>query len=373
MTLLKTGIVGTSLKSNEKRVPIHPDHFLDIPPEVRAKLLFERGYGEPFGVSDAEIAALMGGVTERDEILAGCELTVLCKPLAADLRKMKKGATLWGWVHCIQQTEITQAAIDRRLTLVAWEGMNRWGHGGEWVSHLFHRNNEIAGYAGVVHALGLKGIDGNFGPVKKGAVINFGSVGQGAVRALLALGFTDVTLYVLNDPSSLKNVPAGVEVVRIAVRDDGTVSIGDSPFVTELAKMDVIVNCILQDPTKPLSYLAVDETSRLKSGSLIIDVSCDEGMGFPFARPTSFDEPMISVGKIDYYSVDHTPSYLWNSASWEISKALLPYLQSMMSGPTAWEENEVVRRAIDIRNGVACNPKILSFQKRRADYPHPFL
>jgi alanine dehydrogenase len=312
----------------------------------------------------------MGGVATRDEILAGCGLTILAKPLAADLRRMKTEGILWGWAHCVQQYDIAQAAIDRKLTLVTWEGMNSWGKDGEWVSHVFYRNNEIAGYAGVLHAFGLKGIDGEYGPIRKAAVINFGSVGQGAVRALLALGFTDITLYVLQEPASLGNVPPGVKVVRMADRGDGHVAIANAPFINELEKMDVIVNGMLQDPVKPLTYLAEHETGRLKHGALIIDVSCDEGMGFPFARPTNFEEPMIPVGVVHYYAVDHTPTYLWNSASWEISKALLPYLRTVMSGRSAWEQDETVRRAIEIREGVILNPQILSFQKRDAGYPH---
>jgi alanine dehydrogenase len=367
---LNVGIVGTALKENEKRVPIHPDHFGDIAAELRAHLLFEKGYGEPFGVSDAEIADLMGGVASRDELLAGCDLTILAKPLAADLRRMKTQGVLWGWAHCVQQYDIAQAAIDRKLTLITWEGMNRWSEGGAWLSHVFYRNNELAGYAGVLHAFGLLGIDGEYGPERKAAVINFGSVGQGAVRALLALGVTDITLYVLQEPDSLRNVPPGVRVERIADRGDGHVAVADAPFVNELEKMDVIVNAILQDPVRPLNYLAEHESGRLKHGSLIIDVSCDEGMGFPFARPTDFEKPIVLIGGVRYYAVDHTPSYLWNSASWEISKALLPYLPTLMSGTSAWEQDETVRRAIEIREGLILNPQILSFQKRDAGYPH---
>ncbi|MBW2250064.1 MAG: N(5)-(carboxyethyl)ornithine synthase [Deltaproteobacteria bacterium] len=369
-TIMRTGVIGTSLKKNEGRVPIHPDHFREIAPKIRARLLFEKGYGEPFGVSDMEIVELMGGVATRDKILADCDISIMCKPLAADLAKMKEGGVLWGWAHCVQQYDLTQAAIDRRLSLLTWEGMNIWGINGEWVSHVFYRNNEIAGYAGVLHAMGLVGIDGGYGPLKKAAVINFGSVGQGAVRALLALGFTDITVYVMHDPASQGNVPPGVKVIRITDQSDGYVATVDAPFICELEKMDVIVNAMLQDPAKPLSYLAENETERLKQGSLIIDVSCDEGMGFPFARPTSFEKPVIPVGNIHYYSVDHTPTYLWNSASWEISKALLPYLRTVMSGPAAWEQDETVRGAIEIREGVVINPQILSFQKRNEDYPH---
>ena len=80
---------------------------------------------------------------------------------------------------------------------------------------------------------------------------------------------------------------------------------------------------------------------------------------------------MLTVGDgVHYYAVDHTPSLLWNSASWEISEALIPFLGPVMSGPAAWDENLTIRRAIEIRDGVIQNPKILSFQSRAAEYPH---
>ena len=107
------------------------------------------------------------------------------------------------------------------------------------------------------------------------------------------------------------------------------------------------------------------------SGTLIVDVSCDEGMGFEFARPTPFSDPTFVVGHdVHYYGVDHSPSYLWNSATWEISEALLPFLRPVLSGPGAWEADETVHRAVEIRDGVVVNPKILSFQRRDAAYPH---
>lgn len=94
-------------------------------------------------------------------------------------------------------------------------------------------------------------------------------------------------------------------------------------------------------------------------------------MGFSWARPTSFSEPTFLIGhNINYYGVDHSPSYLWNSATWEISEALLPYLRTLLTGAVPWDANETVRRAIEIRDGVIQNPNILSFQSRSPDYPH---
>lgn len=132
-----------------------------------------------------------------------------------------------------------------------------------------------------------------------------------------------------------------------------------------------MVNCTLQDVAAPLTYLQTQDLKRFSAGSLIVDVSCDEGMGFEWARPTTFDEPMFTVGDgVRYYAVDHTPSYLWNSATWEVSEALLPFLRTVMEGPASWEESLTVSRAIEIHDGTITNPSILSFQGREPDYPH---
>jgi alanine dehydrogenase len=144
------------------------------------------------------------------------------------------------------------------------------------------------------------------------------------------------------------------------------------PMPAFLAQHDIIVNCVLQDPNSPMTFLTNDDLPSLTSGTIIVDVSCDEGMGFEWARPTTFDEPTFTVGDgVTYYGVDHSPSYLWNSATWEISQALLPFVHQVLSGGAAWDADETLRRAIEVRDGVIQNPEILAFQKRSPEYPHP--
>ena len=75
-------------------------------------------------------------------------------------------------------------------------------------------------------------------------------------------------------------------------------------------------------------------------------------------------------GNICYYAVDHSPSLLWNSATWEISEALLPHLGTVLEGPGAWDRDQTIRRAIEIHDGLIRNPDILLFQHRAAQYPH---
>ena len=137
-----------------------------------------------------------------------------------------------------------------------------------------------------------------------------------------------------------------------------------------LAEHDIIVNCVLQDTDAPVTFLTDDDLGDMTPGTLVVDVSCDEAMGFSWARPTTFADPTFVVGdNVLYYAVDHSPSYLWNAASWEISEALLPYLRTVLAGPDAWKDDQTLQRAVEILDGRIINPDITSFQNRQPEDP----
>ena len=374
MTRLTLGVFGTSRKENERRLPIHPLHLGSIAPELRASMFVEEGYGSHFGTTKDALADLVAGVRTQEQLVEECDVLLLPKPLASDLAVMREGQVLWGWPHCVQDEALTQAAIDGKLTLIAWEAMNYWKADGTFDVHVFHKNNELAGYCSVLHALQLVGRTGHYGRPARAAVISFGATGRGAVTALNALGIHDVTVMTHRDPATVASPPHGATMLKFGDGGAGLVvstDSGDVPMAAVLAGHDVVVNCVLQDPDSPYVFVTYDDLRDFTPGSVIVDVSCDAGMGFEWARPTAFEDPMFEVGDdVHYYAVDHSPSYLWDAATWEISDALLPYLEPVLAGPEAWEAEPVIARAIEIRDGVVQNPKILSFQGRAPGYPH---
>jgi alanine dehydrogenase len=360
--LLSAGVVATSLKQDERRLAIHPAHIERIDPVLRHQLYFERGYGGGFGLPDDELEPLVAGLRSREELLAQCDVVILPKPLADDLETLRAGQVVWGWPHCVQDARMTQLAIDRGLTLIAFEAMNHWTQAGNFSVHVFHKNNELAGYCSVLHALQLVGSTGDYGRRLNAAVISFGATARGAVRALSALGVSDVTVLTQRPTSAVASPFASVRMERFKPGD---------PLAELLAEHDIVVNCILQDTDNPLIFVTNEDLPRFRRGALFVDVSCDEGMGFEWARPTTFADPMFGVGDgLHYYAVDHSPSFLWNSATWENSDALLEYLPIVMSGPAAWGANETIQRAIEIHEGVIQNPRIISFQNRSPSFPY---
>ena len=339
-------------------------------------MIFERGYGTDFGLPDGHFQRHGAASAPRGDLFAKCDLLVLPKPMPEDLQQMVPGQVLFGWPHCVQQRAITQAAIDHKLTLIAWEAMHHWSPSGERQLHIFYKNNEIAGYAAVLHCLQLLGIDGHYGPRRKVVVLSYGAVSRGAIYALQGRGFNNIHVFTRRLPHLVADQNPDVYHGHYYPGTGGCLMFrgpdgSERPLIDELCEADLICNGVLQDTDEPLMFVSQSEVARLRPKSLIIDISCDLGMGFAFARPTSFEDPIYQVGDgITYYSVDHTPTYLWNAASREISKVLLAYLGVVAAGESAWEADLTISRAIEIRRGVIENLNILRFQRRHPEYPH---
>ncbi len=377
MNQLSLGVLSTSSKENEFRLPIHPQHLNRIDADLRTRIVLERGYGERYGVSDAHLATQVSGLLPRAEIIETSDVVLLPKPTLGDMESLHEGQVLWGWPHAVQDIELTQICIDKKLTLIAWEAMNHWSPSGGFAVHVFHLNNELAGYSSVLHALTLRGTTGHYGRPLTAVVIGFGNTARGAITALHSLGVHDVTVLTMRDVTAVASPVPSVVLDHLdrTEADPSRTTVqtysGKVPTADFLARHDIVVNCVLQDTDSPLMFVTDEELAPFHPGALIVDVSCDLGMGFACARPTSFEEPMLTVGDgVAYYGVDHSPSYLWNSATWGISEALIPYLRTVMDGSTAWDQDQTIRRAIEIRDGVVQNPKILSFHGRSPEYPH---
>ena len=376
MTGLTLGVMARSLKKNERRLALHPQHFRRIPAQLRDQVLIEHGYGYDFGVDEDQLRPWVGGFRTRDELIEQCDVILQPKPVLSDLTGMRAGQTLWGWPHCVQDEKLTQVAIDQGLTVIAFEAMNHWNPDGSFDLHVFHKNNELAGYCSVLHAMQIAGVTGDYGRRPRAVVIGFGATARGAITMLNALGVHDVDVLTHREVAAVAAPIHSVHIVHFAsdstTQASSVTTQGDTvPIAPFLAAHDIIVNCVLQKPDAPLTFLTDDDAETLAPGTVVVDVSCDEGMGFSWARPTGFDDPTFTVGDgVLHYGVDHSPSYLWNAATWEISQALFPFLATVVAGPDAWEGDPTIRRAIEIRDGVIQNPAILSFQGRSPEHPH---
>ena len=179
MNQLSLGVMARSLKEHERRLPLHPQHLGRIPADLRERIYLEGGYGDRFGMSDDQLKGWVAGFRTHEQLIGECDVILQPKPLLSDIAELRVGQILWGWPHCVQNQELTQLAIDHQLTLIAFEAMHHWHHDGSFNLHVFHKNNELAGYCSVLHAMQIAGSTGDYGRRLCAVVIGFGATARG--------------------------------------------------------------------------------------------------------------------------------------------------------------------------------------------------
>lgn len=317
---MKTVGLPISRKENEFRRSVIPEHLTKV--ENRGQLFFEKGYGEVLGFSDQEYEKYGVHFTAREEVL---QKDIICDAKIGDADYLSglHDQSIFGWVHLVQNRDITDTVMNGCLTTYCWEDMYEKGR------HSFWRNNEMAGEAAVMHAFRCYG---EMPYNTKVALIGRGNVARGALRILICLG-ADVTVYTRKTEQLLRD---------------------------EFGRYDVIVNALLWDTSRRDHIIYRKDLKRLKPNALIIDISCDRAGAIETSIPTTIDEPAYMVDGIMHYAVDHTPSLFYKTASTGISEEVCKYLDQLILD----QPGKVLLDSVGIRNGEILDQRIIDFQGR---------
>ncbi|HNS33044.1 MAG TPA: N(5)-(carboxyethyl)ornithine synthase [bacterium] len=310
-----------SAKENEKRRALIPADMGSI--KNSASLFFESGYGEPLGYSDSDYTKMGANISSRKEAFSQGIVCSLKAPEETEMRLFGKGQTLFGWIHAVQAKDLTDMLVNKEMTAIAWESMFKDG------KHVFWRNNQLAGEAAVLHASLYAGR-----PLYecKVAVLGNGNAARGAISILEKLGAA-ITVYDIDTIGSLNG---------------------------RIGSYDIIVNAVLWNVFNKDRIIYREDLKKMKPGSMIIDVSCNNAMEIETSRPTTIENPVYHVEGIAHYAVDHTPSLLWKAASISISRQIREYIDNMVEE----KENDILKKATVIKKGRILDPDIIKFQRR---------
>ena len=309
-----------SKKENEYRRALLPDDLDKI--KNCDMLYFQKGYGEVLGYTDDDYLKHGAHVTSRKDVLSK---EVICDPKVGDADYLDSlhEQIVYGWIHAVQNRDITDKLINSKLTAYAWEDMF------ENDRHVFWRNNELAGESAIMHAFQCAGLMPYNAKV---AIIGLGNVGAGALKILTLLG-ADVTIYNRKTEQLLRK---------------------------ELPLFDVVVNCVLWDTYRKDHIIYTEDLKRMKKGALIIDISCDKNGGIESSVPTTIENPTYMKDDVLHYVVDHTPSLFFRTASIDVSRVNYRFIDLLAEDRVS----DVLNRAMCIKNGKIIDERINNFQKR---------
>lgn len=319
---MKTVGLPISHKENEKRRTLIPSDIQYIAhPE---QIYVETGYGEVLGFTDEDYTSLGINVASREDVL---KKNIIADPKIgdADYLEQLNCQTIFGWVHAVQNRDITDKIIAHKVTSFAWEDMYENGR------HSFWRNNEIAGEAAVFHAYMCHGV---FPYNTKAAVLGRGNIARGAIKTLNYMG---------------------AEVIQYDRKTEHL-------FQKELDQFDVVVNGILWDTSRKDHIIYREDLKRMKRNALIIDVACDRNGGVETSIPTTIENPTYQVDGITHYVVDHTPSLFWKTTSESLSAEFVKYIDYLIEDKPL--DCEVLRHCHNFEKGQILDDRINKFQGR---------
>ena len=307
-------------KENEKRIALYPEDIKNI--KYRDYIFVEKGYGEENGFSDQAYIEEGIQILERNEIL---KKDVIVDPKIGDAQYLGQlnNQIIFGWIHAIQNKDITNTIVNGKLTAFAWEDMfenNR---------HVFWKNNQLAGEAATIHAIILSGA---MPDRKKVAIIGNGNTARGAYKILSNLG-CEINVYTRQMERLIRK---------------------------EVSEYDIIVNAVLWDTNRKDHIIYKEDLLKMKKGTLIIDISCDNNGAIESSHPTTIENPIFTVNGIVHYAVDHTPSLIYKTVSKELSKVSSCYIDELIMG----NYSKCLEKAKIIENGNILDSRINKYQCR---------
>lgn len=316
--------VPTEVKSQEYRVAITPAGVMELcrhGHEVR----IQAGAGIGSSIPDADfIAAGARIVPTADDVWSSAELILKVKePIAEEYPRMRAGQVIFTYLHLAASRECTDALLASGATAIAYETVER----PDGSLPLLAPMSEVAGrLAPQVGAYALMRANGGRGVLMGGvpgvqpakvAVIGAGVAGMNA--AVIAVGMhAEVTLLDRN-------------IQRLRLIDDvyqGHMrTITSNAFEIERAVLDadLVIGAVLIPGAKAPKLVTNELVSRMKPGSVLVDIAIDQGGCFEDSRPTTHAEPTFAVHNSVFYCVANMPGAVPNTSTHALTNVTLPY------------------------------------------------
>ena len=322
--------VPKEIKDHEYRVSLTPEG-ASVLRHAGHEVWVEPRAGQGSGFADDEYrkaGASIGG--SKEEVFEKADLIVKVKePLLTECQLFRPGQVLFTYLHLASLPDLTRALLDKKVTAIAYETTEAK----DGSLPMLKPMSEIAGRMSVqVGAHYLEKTHGGRGVLLPGVpgvesgkvvVLGAGVVGTSAIRIAVGMG-AQVT--VIN-----------LDVARLRYLDDlyrgRIVTCVASPAAIERAvcEADLVIGAVLVPGAKAPKMVSRSTVSRMKPGSVVVDVSVDQGGCFDTTKPTTHSEPIYVVDGVVHYCVANMPGIVPRTSTLALTNATLPYMVRLAS------------------------------------------
>jgi alanine dehydrogenase len=320
---VKVGI-PREVKNHEYRVAITPAGVHEF---VRNghEVLIETHAGIGSSIIDEEYAAAGARVLgSADEVWGTAELVLKVKePVAEEYHRMRDGQVLFTYLHLAASRECTDALLARGVTGIAYETVELPDRTLPLLAPMSEVAGRLAPQAGAYHLMrqgGGRGVlMGGVSGVYAAKVVVIGAGVSGMNAAAIATGMqADV---VLLD----KNIERLRQADRIYQGHLQTVAANLFEIEKAVLDADLVIGAVLVPGAKAPQLISNELVKRMKPGSVLVDISIDQGGCFEDSRPTTHAEPVYRVHNSVFYCVANMPGAVPHTSTYALTNVTMPY------------------------------------------------
>ncbi|MFG1695953.1 alanine dehydrogenase [Nonomuraea sp. NPDC049309] len=320
---MKVG-VPREVKNSEYRVALTPAGVHEL---VRHghQVLVERQAGVGSAIPDEQYAAAGAVlVPEPDELWGEADLVMKVKePEPEEYHRLRKGQVLFTYLHLAASRGCTKALLESGCTAIAYETVQTPDGALPLLAPMSEVAGRLAAQVGAYHLMRSSGgrgvLMGGVPGVHAANVVVIGAGVSGMNAAAVALGMQAEVL--LLD----KNIDKLRQADLIYQGHCQTVASNTLEIERAVLEADLVIGAVLVPGAKAPKLVSNDLVSRMKPGSVLVDVSIDQGGCFEDSRPTTHEEPVYRVHDSIFYCVANMPGAVPHTSTFALTNVTLPY------------------------------------------------
>jgi alanine dehydrogenase len=321
---MKVG-VPSEVKNHEYRVAITPAGAHEL---VRGghEVYIQKDAGTGSAIPDSDFVAAGATILpDADDVWQTGDLILKVKePVAEEYHRMRKDQVLFTYLHLAASRACTDALLESGITSIAYETVQLPDGSLPLLAPMSEVAGRMAPQVGAHHLQrdgGGRGVlMGGVSGVYAAKVVVLGAGVSGMSAAAIALGMQAEVLLVDKNIARLRQADA--------IYQGHCQTVASNAYEIERACIDadLVIGAVLVPGAKAPKLISNELVSRMKSGSVLVDISIDQGGTFEDSHPTTHAEPTYRVHDSVFYAVANMPGAVPHTSTYALTNVTLPYV-----------------------------------------------